>query len=257
MPEKRGQRAADQASAKSVDWPDLLRAILGLLWFVFAVVGFCVLFPLAKTLLTTGAVDKVHIGIVEVELASVPAQKPPDMTQAIGDAYIISPEERKRISDRFVQLNKQAQGARLLWVDDEHPYQNVRERRVLLAAGIAVDLARSTDEALQWLYRSSYDVLITDASRPNDTPAPCQSPTMSNAGCALLRTIGDCFNLKGTDQGCLYMRGQPDAKAPKMIVYASGYRPELGLPPYAFGMTNYASTLFDLVLNALALRQVP
>ena len=238
-------------------WPELLRAVVPLLWFVLAAFAVVRLLPVAEELVEAGAIDKIRVGLVEVELAGVPAQKPGDMVAAVGEAYVIAPDEQNRISARFQQLAKQVRGAKLLWVDDQHPYQNVRERRVFVAAGMIVDQARSTDEALQWLYRSTYDVLITDASRPNDAAAPCQSPDIRSAGCALLRQVGDCFELKSTDEGCALMREQPDRKNPLMIVYSGGYRPELGLPPYAFGMTNYAATLFDLVLNAVAMRAMP
>jgi len=48
-------------------------------------------------------------------------------------------EKRKQISERFASLAEKTKGAAILWVDDNHPYQNVAERRVFLAAGISVD----------------------------------------------------------------------------------------------------------------------
>jgi hypothetical protein len=240
---------------------ELVRMIIPLLWFIFAAVAFICLFPLAQTAIKQGNIEKIKVGVIEVDLAlaHVPVRLSANSVEIAKEAVPISPTERKRISARFEQMSGKTKGATILWVDDKHPYQNVLERRVFLAAEISVDLARSTSEAMEWLTRSNYNVVITDADRSasKDPPAPCYqgTPEPAHAGCALLRKVGGCFKLGGTDNECVLMRARPGAKMPIMIVYAGNYRPELGTPPYAAGMTNRSDELFELVLNALEHRE--
>jgi CheY-like chemotaxis protein len=54
---------------------------------------------------------------------------------------------------------------RCLWVDD-NPLGNVHERRMLERVHVQVELAVSTNEAIQHLIASRYDLLITDLTRP-------------------------------------------------------------------------------------------
>ncbi|XYH95592.1 hypothetical protein ACMHYB_48630 [Sorangium sp. So ce1128] len=57
---------------------------------------------------------------------------------------------------------------RLIWVDDMHPSQNLRERRALAALGVFVDPVRTTDEAIDLLKQVSYQGVITNYSRTDD-----------------------------------------------------------------------------------------
>jgi hypothetical protein len=85
----------------------------------------------------------------------------------------------------------------------------VRERRVLSALSIHIDLANSTDDALKWLCQGDYDILITNLTRPNDGAAPCtDSPDAAQrAGCYLIKQVAQLEQLKKT-------------KTPKIIIYA-------------------------------------
>jgi CheY-like chemotaxis protein len=57
--------------------------------------------------------------------------------------------------------------ARVLWVDDQ-PQNNRFERLVMQRLGLTVDLSTSTDDALTRLQLDSYDLVISDMSRPPD-----------------------------------------------------------------------------------------
>jgi len=57
-----------------------------------------------------------------------------------------------------------AKTAQLLWVDD-HPENNISERRILTSLGVAVDTARSTSEVLDLLPNTSYDLIFSDLKR--------------------------------------------------------------------------------------------
>jgi hypothetical protein len=272
--------AEDAGKKESLDWADLLRAIVQVFWFGFAVIALFWLYPLAEAALQAGRVDKIRIGLVEIELAGVPLTRPDEekaKSSVEAGADLISADRRERLSARFGQMAKPIAGANILWVDDEHPQQNVRERRVLNAAGVNIDQAKSTDEAIQWLVRAAYDVVITDAYREKDPTAPCQSQDVNpSAGCDLLRKVGDCYQEKSVEikasepnarvsatnapkidvNNCVWMKTQSKGTLPPMIVYSGHYNPVYGKPPYAFGMTNRADNLFDLVLDALARRNV-
>ena len=239
---------------------NFLTALVPFLWFVLAVFALYAFLPLTKEIIESGSLNKIKLGVVEIELAHVVAKVSNSPIEIAKEGIPLEAEKRKQISDRFSSLADKTRGAAILWVDDNHPYQNVAERRVFLAAGISVDTVRTTNEAVQWLYRANYDVVITDGDRSsvNDATAKCysNSPEPSNAGCALLRKVGSCFQHVEPDEDCNLLRARPKAKAPQMIMYTSGYRPEMGTPAFAAGITNRADDLFNLVLDALEKRQI-
>ena len=63
------RHAEDAGKKESLDWADLLRAIVQVFWFGFAVIALFWLYPLAEAALQAGRVDKIRIGLVEIELA--------------------------------------------------------------------------------------------------------------------------------------------------------------------------------------------
>jgi CheY-like chemotaxis protein len=115
----------------------------------------------------------------------------------------------------------------ILWVDD-HPGNNVYERRALEAMGIRIELALSTDEAAQKVKHRSYDLIISDMGRPGDP----------QAGYTLLRELLD------TDKETAY------------LIYA-GSRDEQhvreAIARGALGCTNDPQELIRMVAHALTL----
>jgi hypothetical protein len=236
-------------------WIEAVRVGVPLLWFIFAVVAFQRLLPLAQTVLKEGGINSIKVGIIELQLEHVSAKTGADPIEIAKEAVFISPDKRKQISGRFARMSEKTKGATLLWVDDHHPYQNVTERRVFLAANIYVDLAKSTSEAMEWLSRSKYDVIITDMERLGDQSAPCLIASgPSNAGCALLKKVGDCFKSGPTSEECPPIVAMQKNQLPPMIVYTARYPQELGVP-YRARLTNRADELFGFVLDALEQRQ--
>ena len=90
------------------------------------------------------------------------------LAQKSGDA---SPEELEReieneadeaaVSERTPAF----ENTRLLWVDD-NPSNNVYERRALEEKGIRVTTSTSTEDALDRIATSEFDVIISDMGRP-------------------------------------------------------------------------------------------
>ena len=117
---------------------------------------------------------------------------------------------------------------RILWVDDR-PEHNVSERNALTTLGMHVVICLSTDEALEVLGRTRFDVVISDMGRPGD----------ETAGYTLL--------------DAMRARGDPTP----FIVYAGSDSPEhreLAKQHGALGSTNRPSELLDLVRQAVQLR---
>lgn len=251
---KEQQPTTKTASSSVSAWTDIIGSVVPLLWFCLATIAFVMLYPLAASLLRDGDIKSIKVGVLEVELARVRETTKSNAIEVAKESVLMSREARKRLSDRFKAQRQDTEGATVLWVDDGHPYQNVTERRVLEAAGMSVDLARNTDEAIKWLIRSHYDFVITDLDRRaiSDPSVPCygENPQPANAGCALLKTVGQCFEGPADDLNCVAMRAVSSAKAPTMFVYAGDVRKEWGTPPFAKGATNKADELFAWILDA-------
>jgi len=124
---------------------------------------------------------------------------------------------------------KQTEISRILWVDGK-PENNLHERAALSALGINFILAHSTDEAVELLQQSKFDVIISDMNRPSD----------SKAGYTLLSQIRQMGNLT------------------PYIIYAGSSNPAYKIDAIkrgALGSTNKADELFDYVVNALKPRK--
>jgi ActR/RegA family two-component response regulator len=223
-------------------WGEVVKLIPQILWFSFAVVAFIVLFPTLKSLIQTGSITKVAIVGVEINLARVPVERGPDPI-ATAKQPLIPPAEAKALTDRFHRMKEKTEGATVLWVDDKHPYQNVRERRVLTAAGMYVDIASSTEEGLRWLDASKYDIVITNLRRNNEinTLACTPGSEVITAGCYFIAEINSRFY---------------DRQRLAIIAYVGVLDERFGIPAHASGITNRPSELFYLILNALVKREV-
>jgi CheY-like chemotaxis protein len=91
-----------------------------------------------------------------------------------GSAPTVSAQEARFIA-RAVQSVSPSRARRLrsasvLWVDD-HPDNNIYERRALEAFDIAFDISTSTAEALQKVGQRRYDLIISDLGRAGDKRA--------------------------------------------------------------------------------------
>jgi CheY-like chemotaxis protein len=133
---------------------------------------------------------------------------------------------------RAVATVQQGTASTALWVDD-HPDNNRAERQALEALRISVDLARSTDEALQLLRTTDYGVIISDLGRFEG------GAEVPDAGAKLIEGI------------------RATGKATPIIIYA-GYRAvaerEVLLGLGATFVTNRASDLVNQVAEAVTRR---
>lgn len=128
-------------------------------------------------------------------------------------------------STQGLRVRRSPRQAALLWVDD-HPENNLYERQALEAMGLRVELARSTDEALNLMQRKAFTLIISDMGRGTD----------KTAGYTLLARVRELGN-----------------KVP-FIIYAGARTPEHLTEARrrgAQGSTNSPSELMQMVTEAV------
>ena len=74
------------------------------------------------------------------------------------------------VAQAVAKLPEEETQPKVLWVDDR-PQNNVLERQAFEQLGIAVELALSTDEALDALQTDDFDLVVTDMGRPEGARA--------------------------------------------------------------------------------------
>ncbi len=149
---------------------------------------------------------------------------------APGVAPMPDIERTKKLAQTISELMtpstaERMERATILWVDDR-PANNTYERQALEALGVQITISKSTEDALDRLQRKSYDVILSDMSRPPDP----------QAGYTLLS------KLKEMQITTPY------------IIYAGSKRPEhvaKAKAMGAFGTTNDPQELLELVIEAV------
>jgi CheY-like chemotaxis protein len=144
-------------------------------------------------------------------------------------AKVASPESVQRLK-----------GTLLLWVDD-HPNNNVLERRALEALGVRFTNVTSNTTAQDVLTFSRYDGIVSDLSRDGDGCDKLTSPREC-AKCQALRLLE-------------WMKANPQLDQPGIIFYTSQDKAKLCKAPVlekgAFGVTGEPGELLDLVTRAV------
>ncbi len=193
-----------------------------LLWFFLAVALLIVFYkPIRHELLPKLSgmnVMGVEFAFVEdsIDAAIELAEKNPQWKVEIP------PADKKRVLNRAKQHLAIFRQAQILWVDD-HPENNRNERRMFRQLGAEIDIAKSTDEALDMFSNAGYDLVISDMAR-RDQPT---------AGLDLLSEL------------------RKDNKTAPVIFYVGVIDPGKGVPAQAFGITNRPDELLHLTLDAL------
>jgi CheY-like chemotaxis protein len=166
----------------------------------------------------------------QVAAASLSAAMAHWQDQAPDDKQIPAVEKAKEIAQKVDELitpgaSRKLEGTSILWVDDR-PMLTTYERQALEALGIQFTISKSTEDALERLGRKTFDVIISDMSRPPD----------QQAGYTLLEKIKEMH----ITTPC--------------IIYASGKKPEYKEEARrrgAFGNTNEPQELLELVVKAI------
>lgn len=115
----------------------------------------------------------------------------------------------EHLSDRRAVL----QGARILWVDDI-PSGNRVERAVLRQLGTTVVNAVSSREALDWLMRDDFDLVITDLERDGDVSAGLtfgrEVHQLTGGTIPVVGYLGSVDHERGIPQGFEALTDRPD-----------------------------------------------
>ena len=166
---------------------------------------------------------QVHSAI-EKAYEKVAASPEETETRAV-DASAAASMATSTVTPAVVQ---KASASTILWVDN-HPENNVYERRALEAIGATIVLAKSTDEGLAKARDQAFDVIISDMGRGLDR----------TAGYTLLEK----FRKSGIET--------------PFLIYAGSAKPELRAEARKRGAvdaTNRPDELFQLVVSVLNTR---
>jgi CheY-like chemotaxis protein len=203
--------ASTQVLASTTD--SLIEIIPSLLWIAFAA-GLVAVFykPIRYELIPRLSSLKLPGGI---ELALRDRVEAAAKVQKVS----VSTDDNYRIVKRLERSGDLIGGAKILWVDDD-PARNDNEAEILRTFGASIEFATTTQQALRVLKRGTFDVVISDNKREGK------------------RDEGERFVER--------TKGRPWT-----ILYVGDLRPELGTPPYAFGITNKPHQLLHYVVDAL------
>ncbi len=135
---------------------------------------------------------------------------------------VVPSEDKQLVINRALQHKEILSGIEILWVDD-HPENNLNERRMFKQLNVDIDTAKSTDEALAMLKFAKYDLILSDMYR-DDNPAD---------GLDFLKKF------------------RKTNETTPVIFYIGVFDPGKGVPPKSFGITNRPDELLHLVLDAL------
>lgn len=212
-PEQKGQKSM---------WLELIKLIPSLLWFTLAVVLFIKffrpiryeLFPKISGIKAMG----IELSFItkSINAALEFAEKNPKWKVTIPSSA------KENILKRAQNHLEVIKDARILWIDDV-PENNINEWKMLLQLNAKIEIAKTTESALDMLKKNTYDLIISDMARNDEQDA----------------------GLKFLD------KYRKDEKSVPVIFYIGIYDPKLGIPPGAFGITNRPDELLHLVFDAL------
>ena len=134
----------------------------------------------------------------------------------------VTETERTRVLRRASFAAEVLHGAQVLWVDD-HPSNNLNERQILRSYGVFIDLARSSEEALDMLEETRYDLVISDMGKQG---------------------------IK--DEGLRFLEEMQRSKHARPLIFYTVYAPETWKKARAaFGITNRPDQLLHYVIDIL------
>lgn len=193
---------------------EVLRLIQASLWQLIAIVAL-ILFrkPLTQRLqsLTTLKAGNLELGFAA---AALEAAEPQGVETAERD--------RKGAAARAVAAQERCAGRTILWVDDNPEGNRSLAETYRRLLGVEFRFAEDTERALEFLRRRpAITMVITDMRRGDD----------EQAGLTLLRQMAAEQLQRPT------------------VIYLSQVRPDLGIPPGAFAVTNRPDELLHSIID--------
>ena len=201
---------------------ELIKILPSLLWVVFA---FTVLYffyqPIRDELLPKLA--SFEAGVVKMSFARESMDAAVELAQKNQRWPVVAPEaDRERVLRRAQRCARLLADAQVLWVDD-CPDNNVNEIRMFRQLKVAIDVATTTEAALELMKTTEYDLVLSDMARGDQT----------DAGIDFLRQLRVSDNTT------------------PVIFYIGTVNPAKGVPPRAFGLTNRPDELLNLTIDVL------
>ena len=208
-------------------WIELIKIVPDFLWFLLLAIFFLIYKPILQDILPNIRTFKamgVEFSMVQdsITAALELAEKNPQWK------IEVSPDDKRHVLKRAKEHLKVFKDTQILWVDD-HPENNLNERKMFRQLKIEVDIAEDTEKAIKMLKNASYNIVISDMHRNNELP-PGKKET---AGLTFLQKFREIN------------------KNTPVIFYIGIIKPDLGVPACAFGLTNRPDELLHLVLDAL------
>lgn len=200
---------------------ELVKVIPSILWFLLFITALAVFYrPLRYELLpnlTGFSAMGVQVSFIRdsMDAAIELAQKSPQWNVEVSSA------EKDQVLRRARKHLSIFRDAQILWVDD-HPENNLNERRMFRQLRVEVDIAKTTEEALGMLKGGNYDLVLSDISRDQDATA-----------------------------GLKFLSQLKQEQPTPVIFYVGVADTEKGVPAQAFGITNRPDELLHLTLDAL------
>ena len=206
---------------------ELVKILPSVFWLIVAIIVVAIFYrPIRNQLLPL--VTGLKIGGIEcsfvregIQAAVALAQKHKNWQVAVSD------EEASLVMERAARHLGLLQRSKILWVDD-NPENNFNEIKMLHQLRADVETAKSTEEALALIQeKKTYDIVLSDLKRGDD----------ATAGLTLLGKLRESHPIL------------------PVIFYVGEFKPELGVPPFAFGLTNRPNELLHLILDILERRK--
>lgn len=200
----------------------LIKIIPSVLWFLLIIIVFLMFYhPIREELLPHLKEFKamgIELSFIRdfIDSALELAEKSPEW------GIKVSSSAKKRALQRVKKHPKIFEDVQILWVDD-HPENNLNERKMFRHLKAEIDTAKSTEEALEILKHGGYDLVISDMAR-GDKPT---------AGLEFLKQFREIDNTT------------------PVIFYLGVLDPEKGVPAQAFGITNRPDELIHLTFDVL------
>ncbi|TQN27873.1 response regulator receiver domain-containing protein [Haloactinospora alba] len=211
-------------------WVELASALPTLLWVVFASVVFL---SLRRPLLNRIVPHIAEIKGPGLEITLKDAEQlieKADEDTTGGESHSAEPDtvkQRRSAVNRLEHAAVYLRSGRILWVDDI-PSNNSALTRLFTEMDMRVDQATTTGEALELLYRYSYDLVISDIERHGDP----------GAGIDMVRE----FHRAGIRVPVIY--------------HAAKFDPRLGVDPMVFAGTNSPSHVLNYVIDIMERRRL-
>lgn len=191
---------------------EFIKIIPSLLWFVF-IVTLVIWFyrPLKEDILPklkTFEAAGIKFSLVRdsIDAAIKLAEKSHQWKVNISEEDKLNVERRARAN---ISVFK---GSFILWVDD-HPENNLNERKMFKQLGADIDVALNTNDAITILKNGNYDLVISDMARGDDQAAGMkllEEVKKNDITQQIIFYIGVVDPAKSPPDGCFGITNRPD-----------------------------------------------